>query len=230
MMTILIIDAVVLTAMFAALIFAVRQYFRWRRSTEMPPIEVIVLKSIKLPTDSQAQRLPSAMVDDLERFALDSIPAAPPDEPCANTEHVSVMEEEDIYVIPGDADEAREDLTSWQLKKLWVRVQLCRLGLHRLQDMRPYLLTGPECLIPGCKRFYGNSDDHILAWGMVEPTGTWPIYEVTDDKVCYSYLCEPCSESEAGGTGLGEYIGDQGWPASEAGYAVVPTRCETLQG
>ena len=227
MMTILVIDAVVLLLMFAALYFAVHQYARWRRLSEMPPIQVVpVLKSIKLP-DAPEGHLPSAVVDDLERFALDSIPTAPPGEPCANAEHVNVMEEEDIYVIPADADELREDMTSWQLKKLWVRVQLCRLGLHRLKDMRPHLLTGPECLIPGCRRFYGNSDDHILGWGVEEPSGTWPIYEVTDNKVCYSYLCEPCSESEAGGMGLGEYIGEQGWPSSDAGYAVIPTRCLT---
>lgn len=228
MTTILVIDAVVLLAMAAALYFAVHQFFRWRRSTEMPPIQVVpVLKSIKLPTTEEGQ-LPSEVVDDLERFALDSIPVASPGEPCANVEHVTVMEDEDIYVIPADADELREDLTSFQLKKLWLRVQICRLGLHRLKDMRPHLLTGPECLIPGCKRFYGNSDDHILGWGVEEPSGTWPIYEVTDGKVCYSYLCVPCSESEAGGMSLGEYIGERGWPASESGYAVVPTRCNTI--
>ncbi len=227
MLMILVIDAVVFLAMFVALIFALRQYVRWRRSTEMPPIEVVVLKSIKLP-DAPEGHLPQAVVDDLERFALDSIPTAPADEPCANAEHSDVMEAAGIYVTAPEVDEATYDLTPWQLKKLWVRVRLCQLGLHRLETLRAHLGFGPECLIPGCKRFYGLSDDYTLAPGEVDPNGSWPIYEVKDDVVCYSYLCEPCSESEAGGMGLGEYIGDQGWPTSDAGYAVVPTRCNTI--
>lgn len=53
------------------------------------------------------------------------------------------------------------------------------------------------------------------------PAATYIYFIRTDQHVCYNYVCGPCAEANA----CEDYLADQDYPVTEAGYAVVPIRC-----
>ena len=53
-----------------------------------------------------------------------------------------------------------------------------------------------------------------------EPGDTY-LYTIKDGHVCYSYMCFGCAEAQCSD----DYLGDVDYPATEAGYARVPSHC-----
>ena len=105
-----------------------------------------------------------------------------------------------FYIGKKDIGEDSEDLEVWIDSKI------------------PPPPDGQVCECDGDKHAHENSVGEIVDCS--EPGETY-LYVIEDAHICYSYMCFGCAEAQTNEA----YLGDVDYPTTEAGYAVVPSRC-----